>query len=107
VESVTAESYARVIGIGRHVGSIHVTQELAQSALRVIVRFPQLEALPTIIARTRRLFDLGAEPLAILEALQSDPTLAPLVRARPGLRVPGAWDGFEIAVRAALGQRIS
>lgn len=107
VESVTADSYARVIGVGQHVGSIQVTQDPAQAALRVIVRFPQLEALPTIIARTRRLFDLGAEPLAILEALKSDPILAPLVRARPGLRVPGAWDGFEIAVRGVLGQQIS
>ena len=107
VESVTPDGYARAIEVGQQVGSIHVTHAAAQGALQVIVRFPRLEALPTIIARTRRLFDLGAEPLAILDALQSDPVLAPLVRARPGLRVPGAWDGFEIAIRAVLGQQIS
>lgn len=107
VESVTPDCYARVIEVGGQVGSIHVSQAPGQPALRVVVRFPQLAALPTIIARTRRLFDLGAEPLAILDALKSDPALAPLVRARPGLRVPGAWDGFEIAVRAVLGQQIS
>ncbi len=107
VETVTPDSYARVIEIGKHVGSIEVTQVPEQAALRVLVTFPRLDALPTIIARTRRLFDLGAEPVAILEALQSDPTLAPLVHSRPGLRVPGAWDGFEIAVRAVLGQQIS
>src|SRR5215469_5212955 len=107
VERVTPRSYERVIEIGRALGSIHVTQVPEQDALRVIVRFPQLDALPTIIARTRRLFDLGAEPTAIVAALGSDPVLAPLVRARPGLRVPGAWDGFEIAVRAVLGQQIS
>jgi AraC family transcriptional regulator, regulatory protein of adaptative response / DNA-3-methyladenine glycosylase II len=107
VEAVTPDSYARVIEVGQHVGSIHVTQVPGQPALQVIVRFPQLQALPTIIARTRRLFDLGAEPLAILDALKSDPTLAPLVHARPGLRVPGAWDGFEVAIRAVLGQQIS
>lgn len=107
VEVVTPHSYARAIEIGEDVGSIQVMPVPEQQALRVLVRFPRLDALPTIIARTRRLFDLGAEPLAILEALEADPTLAPLVRARPGLRVPGAWDGFEIAVRAVLGQQIS
>jgi len=63
--------------------------------------------LPTIIARIRRMFDLSAEPTAIASALSSDPHLVPLVSARPGLRVPGAWDPFEIAVRAVLGQQIT
>jgi AraC family transcriptional regulator of adaptative response / DNA-3-methyladenine glycosylase II len=52
------------------------------------------------------MFDLSAEPAAIASALSNDRVLAPLVRARPGLRVPGGWDGFEIAVRAVLGQQI-
>jgi AraC family transcriptional regulator of adaptative response / DNA-3-methyladenine glycosylase II len=107
LERVTADSYERVLEIGDAIGSIHVTQVTEQDALRVVVRFPQQNALPAIIARTRRLFDLGAEPLAIVAALETDPVLAPLVRARPGLRVPGAWGGFEIAVRAVLGQQIS
>ena len=107
LESVSPDAYARVIEIGKKVGSIHVTHAPEESALRVILRFPQLDALPSIIARTRRLFDLGAEPLAIAAALQSDPVLGPLVRARPGLRVPGAWEAFEIAVRAVLGQQIT
>jgi AraC family transcriptional regulator of adaptative response / DNA-3-methyladenine glycosylase II len=63
--------------------------------------------LPAIIARVRRVFDLVADPLAIGAHLSRDPTLAPLVAARPGLRVPGAWDGFELAVRAILGQQIT
>jgi AraC family transcriptional regulator, regulatory protein of adaptative response / DNA-3-methyladenine glycosylase II len=63
--------------------------------------------LPAIIARLRRVFDLGADPLAIAAHLAKDPTLAPLVKARPGLRVPGAWDGFELAIRAVLGQQIT
>jgi AraC family transcriptional regulator, regulatory protein of adaptative response / DNA-3-methyladenine glycosylase II len=75
--------------------------------LRATVRFPRLSALPTIIARLRRVFDLGADPLAIAAHLAKDPTLAPLVKARPGLRVPGAWDGFELAIRAVLGQQIT
>jgi AraC family transcriptional regulator of adaptative response / DNA-3-methyladenine glycosylase II len=63
--------------------------------------------LPQIIARLRRVFDLAADPDAIALQLVKDPTLAPLVAARPGLRVPGAWDGFELAVRAVLGQQIT
>jgi AraC family transcriptional regulator of adaptative response / DNA-3-methyladenine glycosylase II len=63
--------------------------------------------LPTIVARLRRVFDLAADPEVIGAHLAEDPVLAPLVAARPGLRVPGAWDGFELAVRAVLGQQIS
>ena len=66
-----------------------------------------MENLPAIIARVRRVFDLAADPLAIGAHLSQDPVLAPLVAARPGLRVPGAWDGFELAVRAILGQQIT
>ena len=69
--------------------------------------FPKLSALPAIIARLRRVFDLAADPGAIGAHLAQDPALAPLVAARPGLRVPGAWDGFELAVRAVLGQQIT
>jgi AraC family transcriptional regulator of adaptative response / DNA-3-methyladenine glycosylase II len=55
----------------------------------------------------RRLFDLGADIETIDDHLSIDPLLAPLVAQRPGLRAPGGWDGFEIAVRAVLGQQIS
>jgi AraC family transcriptional regulator of adaptative response / DNA-3-methyladenine glycosylase II len=55
----------------------------------------------------RRLFDLGADIETIDDHLSVDPALAPLVAQRPGLRAPGGWDGFEIAVRAVLGQQIS
>src|SRR5690606_22581326 len=55
----------------------------------------------------RRMFDLGADAAAIGSRLAQDPALAPLVAARPGLRVPGAWSGFELAVRAILGQQIT
>jgi AraC family transcriptional regulator of adaptative response / DNA-3-methyladenine glycosylase II len=55
----------------------------------------------------RRVFDLGADVAAIAAHLAQDPCLAPLVAARPGLRVPGAWDGFELAARAILGQQIT
>jgi AraC family transcriptional regulator of adaptative response / DNA-3-methyladenine glycosylase II len=53
------------------------------------------------------MFDLGADPREIGLRLSADPQLRPLVRALPGIRVPGAWDGFELAVRAVLGQQVS
>ena len=71
------------------------------------VRFPDMAALPSIIARVRRVFDLAADPDTIGAHLALDPVLTPLVKARPGLRVPGAWDGFELAVRAIFGQQIT
>jgi AraC family transcriptional regulator, regulatory protein of adaptative response / DNA-3-methyladenine glycosylase II len=66
-----------------------------------------LSALPVIIARLRRVFDLAADPLPIAAHLATDPVLAALIAKRPGLRLPGAWDGFELAIRAVLGQQIS
>ena len=60
-----------------------------------------------IIARLRRQFDLDSDPAAIAAQLSHDPVLAALTAARPGLRIPGAWDGFELAMRAVLGQQIT
>ncbi|MBO0719864.1 MAG: helix-turn-helix domain-containing protein [Blastocatellia bacterium] len=106
VEVVSARGYARTIEMNGARGTIHV--EPGDGAwLDATIRFPRLEALPAIIARIRRLFDLSADPLTIASHLAEDPLLAPLVEARPGMRVPGAWDGFELAVRAILGQQIS
>lgn len=63
--------------------------------------------LSDILCRVRRVFDLDADPVAIDEHLGEDDYLAPLIGQAPGLRVPGAWDGFETAVRAILGQQVS
>lgn len=106
VEVVTDDSYARTIDLDGHHGVV-VVRPGKGHALKVTVRHPKLAALPTIIARVRRLFDLAADPQAIGAHLSEDPRLAPLVAARPGLRVPGAWDGFELAIRAVLGQQIT
>ena len=106
VESVGANHYARSIAIGTDQGVISVRPGTGDF-LAVDIWFPRLSSLPAIIARIRRVFDLTADPHTINEALEQDEILAPLVAARPGLRVPGAWDGFELAVRAILGQKIS
>jgi AraC family transcriptional regulator of adaptative response / DNA-3-methyladenine glycosylase II len=57
--------------------------------------------------RVRRLFDLDADPSAIAGTLSRDRMLAPLLRKRPGIRVPGTWHPFELAVRAIVGQQVS
>jgi AraC family transcriptional regulator of adaptative response / DNA-3-methyladenine glycosylase II len=106
IERVSADCYARSVHLEGLSGTV-VVEPGDGNALRVTVRFPKLAALPAIIARLRRVFDLGADPAAIAAHLAQDPTLAPLVKARPGLRVPGAWDGFELAIRAVLGQQIT
>ena len=106
VEQVERGRYARTIGLGEDVGVLSVEPD-SKSRLVVAIRYPKISALPTIIARVRRVFDLAADPVAIAAHLARDPTLAPLVAKRPGLRVPGAWDGFELAIRAILGQQIT
>jgi len=106
IEAVSRDRYARTIAIGDQRGLL-VVERAERNCLTATVRFPDLKTLPAIIARVRRVFDLAADPLAIGAHLSRDPLLAPLVAARPGLRVPGAWDGFELAVRALLGQQIT
>jgi AraC family transcriptional regulator, regulatory protein of adaptative response / DNA-3-methyladenine glycosylase II len=107
VEVVEAERYRRTIDVdGRH-GTIEVTPGGGGDALTATIRLPDASAVPTIVTRIRRVFDLDTDVGLISVHLASDPVLAPLVAARPGLRVPGAWDGFELAVRAMLGQQIT
>ena len=106
VETVSARHYARSIALAEAQGMLLVEPGVG-NYLQVSIRFPRLNALPTLIARVRRVFDLAADPVAIGAHLAEDPILAPLVAARPGLRMPGAWDGFELSVRAILGQQIT
>jgi len=106
VEAVSARRYARTLSVGGEQGVV-VVEPGEGDHLRATIRFAKLSALPTVIARVRRVFDLTADPEIIAAHLKEDPTLAPLVAARPGLRAAGAWDGFELAVRAVLGQQIT
>lgn len=107
VEVVTPQRYVRTLAVGGRRGVVAVEPAPDGQALQATVRFTDMTALPAVIARVRRVFDLTADPVAIGEHLSTDPDLAPLVEARPGLRTPGAWDGFELAVRAILGQQIT
>jgi AraC family transcriptional regulator of adaptative response / DNA-3-methyladenine glycosylase II len=105
MERVADGCYSRTIQLdGEGTVSIGPTDG---NALCARIRIPKVSTLPAIIARLRRVFDLAADPLPISAHLATDPVLAPLVARRPGLRVPGAWDGFELAIRAVLGQQIT
>ncbi|MGE0311976.1 MAG: DNA-3-methyladenine glycosylase [Lautropia sp.] len=106
MERVVDATYARTVSLDGVHGTLSVGQA-GPDALRVTVRFPEPSALPRIAGRLRRLFDLDADPAPIAAHLSRDPRIAPLVARRPGLRVPGAWDGFELAMRAVLGQQVS
>ena len=108
VEHVADDVYARSILLDGVPGSLSIRPAEGKAhALRASIRIAKMSLLPSIIARLRRVFDLAADPLAISAHLAGDPLLSPLVKRSPGLRVPGAWDGFELAIRAVLGQQIT
>ena len=107
VEMVRDNVYLRTIRLGVHAGWVSVQDEPAERSL-IVESAPSLAPeLPALLARLRDLFDLHARPDLISAHLARDPLLAAAVRARPGLRVPGALDGFELAARAILGQQIT
>lgn len=107
IEWADESSYRRTVAIDGELGTIEVHDLASARCLAATIRFPNVRALPGIVARIRRVFDLGTDVAAISSHLARDPLLAPLIAARPGLRVPGAWDGFELALRAVLGQQVS
>jgi AraC family transcriptional regulator of adaptative response / DNA-3-methyladenine glycosylase II len=110
VEAVTLDqggTYRRTIQLRGHTGSIAVQHVEARHSLRIVVTPSLSRVLAPLLARVRRVFDLDAEPRAVVAHLGSDPALAPYVSRRPGLRVPGAMDGFELALRAVLAPHAS
>jgi AraC family transcriptional regulator of adaptative response / DNA-3-methyladenine glycosylase II len=100
-------AYWRTIEYRGRTGSVRIIDAPEKRSLVATIRFPTVSDLHIVVARVRRVFDLGADIAAIGEHLAQDQLLAPLVARRPGLRVPGAWDGFELAVRSVLAQQIS
>lgn len=107
VEAVTYDAYLRTVRVGEHRGWIRVRHVPDASALEVDVERGLTTALPALLPRLRRVFDVAARPDVIADHLALDPLLASTVRANPGLRLPGAFEPFELAVRAVLGQQVS
>ncbi len=107
VERVDDRGYARTVALGAGHGIICVRPVEGEEALELRVRNAAPAALLQITSSVRRTFDLSADPGQIALAFRSDPLLAPLIKRRAGLRIPGAWEPFECAVRAVLGQEVS
>ena len=107
IETVTPQVYSRGIEVETIAGRISVRPLEHKAALELQVWFPKPEYLFTIVEKVRSLFDLGADPVEIAAHLGRDEFLSAIVKKYPGLRVPGCWDDFELAVRAVLGQQVS
>jgi AraC family transcriptional regulator, regulatory protein of adaptative response / DNA-3-methyladenine glycosylase II len=108
IELVDDESYSRVFGPAEAPGWLRLSVwPNEEHALRLQLHCPQPAQMLAVVTRIRRMFDLDADPQAISEGLTTTPHVRPLLRKRPGLRLPGSWDGFEVAVRAILGQQVS
>jgi len=107
VEEVENALYRRSITFRGATGLFEVSHDVCNHCLNVRVQFADPKALYFIIERIRAMFDLNADWTAIARVLDGDPALASRVIANPGLRVPGCWNGFELGVRAILGQQIT
>jgi AraC family transcriptional regulator, regulatory protein of adaptative response / DNA-3-methyladenine glycosylase II len=107
VEEVENGTYRRTICLQGACGSFEASQDEASHSLNVRVQFGDPRALFFIIERIRSIFDLNADWSAIAGILNADPELSGNLKAHPGLRVPGCWNSFEMAVRAILGQQVT
>lgn len=108
VECVTEGSYARGIAAGEESAWLRVSAwPDGAPALRLELHGVPPSGMHVAVTGVRRMFDLDADAQVIAAALSDDAVLGPLCRANPGQRIPGGWDGFEIAVRAVLGQQVS
>jgi AraC family transcriptional regulator of adaptative response / DNA-3-methyladenine glycosylase II len=107
VEFVDRSGYRRTIAINGKSGSIAIAPVEGAPVLSLEVRFADANMLLSIVERAKRMFDVAADPAVIAEQLSVDPLLRRACSAHGGIRVPGAWDPFELAVRAILGQQIS
>jgi AraC family transcriptional regulator, regulatory protein of adaptative response / DNA-3-methyladenine glycosylase II len=105
VEEVMDGTYRRTVALERGGGVISVTA--GPAGVRLELDLDDLADADDAVTRWRRLFDLDTDPAPIVATLGKDTLLGPLVNARPGLRVPGAADGLELAVRAIVGQQVS
>jgi AraC family transcriptional regulator of adaptative response / DNA-3-methyladenine glycosylase II len=107
VEEVAEGAWRRTVRLGRHAGWVSVTRDPAGDALLAEVSASLAPVLAPLEAGLRALFDLDARPDVIAAHLGRDRLLAPSLRRRPGLRVVGALDGFDAAVRVVVGQQVT
>jgi AraC family transcriptional regulator of adaptative response / DNA-3-methyladenine glycosylase II len=107
VEVVEDGNYRRTFSLQGRDGYFEVSLDEGHDALLARISFGDPQPLFFIVERVRAMFDLNADWAAIVQSLRTDPVLIARVKADPGLRVPGCWNGFELATRAILGQQIT
>lgn len=107
VEEVGVATYRRSLATPHGAAVFELTAEPSEDRVGLAITFGDDRALPFVERAARALFDLDADPAVIGRALARDPLLRPLVRAYAGIRLPGAADGFELVVRAIIGQQVS
>jgi AraC family transcriptional regulator of adaptative response / DNA-3-methyladenine glycosylase II len=107
VEQIDGMVYRRSVDLNGNTGIIEIDAVPDQRHLRMRLQLSCDVDLISVVERARRVFDLDADPLLISEQLRRSPKLRRLVEAAPGRRVPGGWDGFELGVRAILGQQVT
>ncbi|HEU5181652.1 MAG TPA: AlkA N-terminal domain-containing protein [Candidatus Polarisedimenticolia bacterium] len=107
VEEVDEASYSRTVRTGNGEAIVSVGLVEGELALELRVTGADPTDLYELSSAARRVFDTSADPAQMVQAFGSDPVLGPLVTRFPGLRIPGAWDPFECAVRAIMGQQVS
>lgn len=107
VETVDDSGYHRKLLLAGQPASITVRPTAGRDALELELQAEDHRLLMPVVAGVRRMFDLDANPAAIAATLSQDTTLAPLLRAHPGIRAPGSWSLYESAIRAIIGQQVS
>jgi AraC family transcriptional regulator of adaptative response / DNA-3-methyladenine glycosylase II len=107
VEVVEDGCFRRSICVNENSGYVEVSLNARRDALKVVLQIGEPRLLFFIIERIRAMFDVDADCGTVARTLGADPELAPYVRSHPGIRVPGCWNGFELATRAVIGQQIS
>lgn len=107
VEYIENDKYFRTVCLGKFKGWISVSHLPQKNSIEVAISAKLIPTLPLLLNRLRYIFDLNARPDVINSCLMQDSRFAKSIRTIPGLRVPGCFDGFELAIRAILGQQIS
>jgi AraC family transcriptional regulator of adaptative response / DNA-3-methyladenine glycosylase II len=107
VEAVVDGCYRRTISLNGGDGYFEVSLDAEHDALSARIEFGDPRLLFFIVERIRAMFDLNADWAMIVKTLRTDPTLDRAMEIDPGLRVPGSWNGFELTMRAILGQQVT
>lgn len=107
LERVDADGFERTFEHEGQAGRVRVSFDASIDGILVEIAHPHPRALGVALERVRRMFDLATDSTVVDGHLAGDPLLKPVIEAFPGLRVPGSWDGFELAVRAVIGQQVS